>query len=610
MDNKGLARLSKLRELNANPEWQNADLYRLMFQSDLYILAYERIKSSPGNMTAGVDGSTIDGFSMKTIENIIRSMRDQSFVFTRARRKYIPKANGKLRPLGIPSPKDKVVQEVIRLILESIYDGDTPSFKDTSHGFRSGRGTHSCLKVIRGWHSVSWFIEGDIKSCFDLIDHGKLMEVLRKRIKDERFIDLIWKALRAGYMEGYTPMDSLSGTPQGSIVSPILANIFLHELDCFVDSLKAKHDKGERKRANPAYTAIVKERRRIKSGKKVATPETLRQLEQQMRKTPSLMHDDPNYVRVKYARYADDWIIGLDGSKALAEELKRDIKNFLAGTLKLTLSEEKTHIRNARSEEAFFLGTVLRIGIKGAEPKHKRVKTASGKEFVKRTTGHTTRMEAPIQKLIARLAERGFCSRDGTPLCKRGWIYLDLDQIVKQYNSVLEGLRNYYSFVDNYNALKYIQHILQQSALHTFCRKLQVRKPTVYKRFGVNLAIPVRDKEGKVSKIISLKLSSDWKPNKMRFQEGEALDKASAHFTLRTRSKLEEDCCICGETEGIEMHHLRHVRKGKSTGFARVMSSLNRKQIPVCGQCHQRIHDGVYDSIKLANFARPDVAAR
>lgn len=610
MDNKGLARLSKLRELNANPEWQNSDLYRLMFQSDLYILAYERIKSSPGNMTAGVDGSTIDGFSMRTIENIIRSMRDQSFVFTRARRKYIPKANGKLRPLGIPSPKDKVVQEVIRLILESIYDGDTPSFKGTSHGFRSGRGTHSCLKVIRGWHSVSWFIEGDIKSCFDLIDHGKLMEILRKRIKDERFIDLIWKALRAGYMEGYTPMDSLSGTPQGSIVSPILANIFLHELDCFVDSLKAKHDKGERKRVNPAYTAIVKERARIKSGKKVATPDALRQLEQQMRKTPSLMHDDPNYVRIKYARYADDWIIGLDGSKALAEELKMEIKDFLAGTLKLTLSDEKTHIRNARNEEAFFLGTILRIGIKGAEPKHKRVKTAAGKEFVKRTTGHTTRMEAPIQKLIARLAERGFCRGDGTPLCKRGWIYLDLDQIVKQYNSVLEGLRNYYSFVDNYNALRYIQHILQQSALHTFCRKLQVRKPTVYKRFGVNLAIPVRDKEGKVSKTISLKLSSDWRPNKMRFQEGEASDKANAHFTLRTRSKLEENCCICGETEGIEMHHLRHVRKGKSTGFARVMSSLNRKQIPVCGQCHQRIHDGVYDSIKLATFARPDVAAR
>lgn len=610
MDNKGLTRLSKLRELNANPEWQNVDLYRLMFQSDLYILAYERIKSSPGNMTAGVDGSTIDGFSMTTIENIIRSMRDQSFVFTRARRKYIPKANGKLRPLGIPSPKDKVVQEVIRLILESIYDGDTPSFKDTSHGFRSGRGTHSCLKVIRGWHSVSWFIEGDIKSCFDLIDHGKLMEILRKRIKDERFIDLIWKALRAGYMEGYTPMDSLSGTPQGSIVSPILANIFLHELDCFVESLIAKHDKGERKRANPAYTAIVKERRRIKSGRKLATPETLRQLEQQMRKIPSLMHDDPNFVRVKYARYADDWIIGLDGSKALAEELKKEIKDFLADTLKLTLSDEKTHIRNARNEEAFFLGTTLRIGVKGAEPKHTRVKTATGKEFVKRTTGHTTRMEAPIQKLIGRLAERGFCSKDGTPLCKRGWIYLDLDQIVKQYNSVLEGVRNYYSFADNYIVLKHIQHILQQSALHTFCRKLQVRKPTVYKRFGPNLAIPVRDKEGKVVKTVSLKLSNDWKPNRMRFQEGETMDKAHTHFTLRTRSKLEEDCCICGETEGIEMHHLRHVRKGKSTGFARVMSSLNRKQVPVCGKCHQRIHDGVYDSIKLANFARPDVAAR
>lgn len=610
MNTNGLARLSKLRELNANPEWENSDLYRLMYKSDLYILAYERIKSSPGNMTAGTDGDTIDGFSMQSIENIIRTMKDQSFTFTRARRKYIPKANGKLRPLGIPSPKDKVVQEVIRLILESIYDGDTPSFKDTSHGFRSGRGTHSCLKVIRGWHSVSWFIEGDIKSCFDLIDHSRLIEILRKRIKDERFLELIWKALRAGYMEGHTPMDSLAGTPQGSVVSPILANIFLHELDAYVDALKAKYEKGERKRTNPAYTAIVKERGRIKSGKKEASPQSLRQLGQEMRRTPSLMHNDPGYIRIKYTRYADDWIIGLDGPKALAEELKEEIKSFLSNDLKLTLSDEKTHIRNSRSEEAFFLGTILRIGIKGAEPKHRRVKTVSGREFVKRTTGHLTRMEAPIQKLIGRLTERGFCKGDGTPICKRSWIYLDLDQIVTHYNAVLGGLLNYYSFANNYESMKYIQHILHQSAIHTMCRKLQIRKPSLYKKFGVNLNIPIRNREGVVVKHIGLKLCRDWKSNPMRFQTGENVDKLNAHVSLRSRSKLEEDCCICGETKGVVMHHVRHVRKGKTTGFTRVMSSLNRKQIPVCGRCHEKIHSGAYDSIKLANFAKPDVAAR
>lgn len=329
MDCKGLNRLQKVKELNANPDWVNRDLYRLLYMEDLYIAAYEKIKSAPGNMTKGPDDSTLDGFSMTTIRNIIRKMRDQSFDFTRARRIKIPKANGKERPLGIPSPKDKVVQEVIRMILECIYDGDKPTFLDSSHGFRNGRGTHSCLQEVRGWHGVNWFVEGDIKGCFDNIDHHTLIHILTRRIKDQKFLDLIWKALRAGYMEGNTSNNSILGTPQGSIISPILANIYLHEFDVWVEKFIAKHQKlrkdgGARKKVNPEYTFFDKELKRIKAGKKRVSPERYAELIRGKISTSSTVHNDPNIIKVKYVRYADDWLVSIDGPRKFADQFKEE----------------------------------------------------------------------------------------------------------------------------------------------------------------------------------------------------------------------------------------------------------------------------------------------
>jgi len=610
MDNYGLKRLSKLRELNADPSWVNKDLYRLLFCPELYIVAYERIKSSPGNMTKAADGSTIDGFSMKTVENIIGEMRDQSFQFTRAKRILIPKANGGIRPLSIPSARDKIVQEVIRLILECIYDGPTPTFLDCSHGFRAGRGTHSCLKEVRTWHAMDWFIEGDIKSCFDLIDHGKLIEIISKRVSDGRFTDLLWKALKAGYLEGYIPKNSISGTPQGSIVSPILANIFLHELDVRVQELVAKHSKGERKRVNPVYTKIVKTRAKIKKGKIELPLNETRQLERAMRTTPSLMHNDPGYIRVKYVRYADDWIIGIDGPKELATRIKAEIGTFLSEVLKLTLSEEKTHIRNTRTEEAHFLGTDIRIGA-GKEPTHRRIKWKNGVEFTKRTTGHTTYMAVPTQKIISKLSERGFCDRNGNAKSKAEWTVLQLPMIVEKFNSILDGLMNYYSFVNNPYGLKRIQHVLQQSALLTFCNKLKIRKPECYRKFGHNLCVVSISKAGTFRER-KLNLVTSFKVNAMNFSfNGERPDMLKTQTSLRSRSKLEENCCICDSDKDVVMHHVRHVRKDKpAKGFAQVLSAINRKQIPVCRACHTSIHKGEYSGKKLSDFANPKVASR
>ncbi len=222
MSQKTLERLEYLRKSNSNSGWVNNQLYRLMYKEDLYIVAYERIKSKPGNMTAGTDKETLDGFSLETIREIIQEMKTEQFQFKPVRMTFIPKANGKMRKLGIPCVRDKVVQEVIRMILEAIYDSPhKPYFSDASHGFRPGRSCHTALREIRGkWTGINWLVEGDIRACFDEIDHTTLVTILKKKIQDQRFLNLIWKLLNAGYMDLHgNKKESLIGSPQGSLVT-------------------------------------------------------------------------------------------------------------------------------------------------------------------------------------------------------------------------------------------------------------------------------------------------------------------------------------------------------------------------------------------------------
>ncbi|MBV9256813.1 MAG: group II intron reverse transcriptase domain-containing protein, partial [Ktedonobacteraceae bacterium] len=352
----GLERLEVIRKQNANCAWTNCDLYRLMFKPELYILAYERIKSKPGNMTPGTDQETIDGFGMDEINKLIEEMRTEKYQPNPVRRALIPKSNGKMRKLGIPSARDKIVQEVVRLILEAIYDSPHGAyFKDSSHGFRRSRSCHSALKDIQGkWSGTTWFLEGDIKACFDDINHEILVNIMRKKIKDERFLNLIWKFLNAGYQDlDESRKDSLAGTPQGGIVSPILANIYLHELDEYVEQLQKELSKGDLRRPNPEYRSLQKRRQYLAKTGRIDTRE-YKELGVQMRKLPSLDPKDPNFVRVRYVRYADDWIVGITGPKHLAEEIKEKVRQFLKARLDLTLSEEKTAITNARTSDAKF----------------------------------------------------------------------------------------------------------------------------------------------------------------------------------------------------------------------------------------------------------------
>lgn len=616
---KVIQRLDALRTKNANPNWVNNDLYRLLYKEDLYIIAYERIKSSAGNMTPGIDPSTLDGFSMVSIENIIKEMRNESFKFSRARRVNIPKANGGTRPLGVATPRDKIVQEVIRLILNTIYESPYgATFKQCSHGFRPGKGTHTALHIVRtDWQAMAWIIEGDIKACFDTIPHDKLMNVLRKRISDERFLNLIRKALNAGYMEFKTPINSIVGTPQGSVVSPLLANIYLHELDEFVENtIKPKHERPGQKRLPPPYRKILRNIKRIRDQLDSKTGEERKILVKNLHTERSaLLRENPvakgsGPIRVKYVRYADDWMIGVDGPQDIAQTIREEISIFLKEKMGLTLSMEKTHIRHAKTEEAFFLGTRIKIG---STSRRIQTITIRGRKIPKRVTGWQPLLLIPVQKIVSKLAMKGFCDPQGKPTHKGAWEILDDDQIVELYSSVMRGLSNYYSFAANYAALGRIQYILKYSLAMTLASKHKSSITKVFKKYGDPPRVSVMS-DGKKVRTIRFFQPDSYSVDTLRFnikdQENELDALISTQYKLRTRSKLGKHCCICGETKGISMHHIRHVRKmgQKITGFNRLMATINRKQIPVCHPCHMNIHNGRYDGKELGSFFDPELA--
>jgi group II intron reverse transcriptase/maturase len=597
--------LEAIRKLNARSEWVNSDLYRLLFKPELYVLAYERIKSKPGNMTPGSDQETIDGFGRDEIGKLIEEMRTEKYQPSPVRRVLNPKSNGKMRKLGIPSARDKIVQEVVRLILEAVYDSPHGAyFKESSHGFRSSRSCHSALKEIQSkWSGTAWFLEGDIKACFDDIDHGILVGIMRKKIRDERFLNLIWKFLNAGYQDlDRSRKDSLAGTPQGGIVSPILANIYLHELDEYVEQLQREMEKGELRRPNPEYRSLQKRRQYLAKIGKIDTEE-YRELGVQMRKLPSLDPRDPNFVRVRYVRYADDWVIGVTGPKRLAEEIKEKVRHFLKAKLNLTLSEEKTVITNARTSDARFLGYRIRLGrSRTAEQKQTLSTNASGKNFKRRSTGMEIVLKAPIDELTKKLCQRGFCDARGRPLHKAPWTLLDEDQIVRLFSSVNRGIQNYYRPTDNWAELSKIQYILKFSLAKTLAAKKRSKMTGIIKNKDITVQVTRKGQQ----RTVTFYRNTDWTIDRKAFTNSPTVDLVRMNERMRVRSKLGRPCCICLETVGLAMHHVRHIRKmteRQARGFTALLAKLNRKQVPVCRECHRKIHDGTYDGLKLSDLA-------
>nr|YP_010836031.1 hypothetical protein QLP54_mgp35 [Phyllosticta yuccae]WGC90047.1 hypothetical protein [Phyllosticta yuccae] len=589
-------------------------VYQLLLCPELYKVAYQRLKSKPGNMTPGSDSETLDGISLSWLDKTINELKVQSFQFKPVRREYILKTNGKKRPLGIPSPRDKIVQEAMKMILEVIYE---PTFLNTSHGFRPGRGCHSALKDIAKWNGITWAIEGDIKGYFDNVDHQILHSLLKNKIKDQKFLDLYWKLVKAGYVENNHLLPNSLGVP--GIISPLLSNIYLHELDKFMEELKEKYSTPKERRTSlvcPTYMRVSRHLRELWDEYLVTKDKELlskiKQLRRERGKIPSRVWTG---ARIHYCRYADDWIVGVSGTRTLAEQLKEEVKVFLSTNLKLELSEEKSRITHMKSERAKFLGTEITLNrTLEAKVVTRIFRGRSEKTRISQVRPH---LLAPINDLLKKLEDKGFIKRGKTdtrklvPKSQNKWINLEHRQVIIRYNEVIRGYLNYYSFADNYSTLcgKIVNYFLVHSCAKTLALKFKLKsRKAVFQKFGSRLApkdelslLPKGSKEIQI-----LKQSTQ---NKTRtFKTKDLKDPLTVlNWGLRSKSNLLDDSCwICGEEEKVQAHHLKHIRKmnERLSGFSKIMAQLNRKQIPVCHQCHVKIHKGQYDGLSLKDLQR------
>ncbi|MFI7644336.1 reverse transcriptase/maturase family protein [Nonomuraea sp. NPDC049400] len=407
-----------------------SELYRQMFNPQLYLLAYGRIYANKGAMTPGATQETVDGMSVRKIERIITAMRHERYRFGPVRRTHIPKKNGKTRPLGMPIWSDKLVGEVVRLLLEAYYE---PTFSDRSHGFRPGRGCHTALReVANTWTGTTWFIEGDISDCFGSLDHEVMLSILAEKIRDNRFLRLLRHMLTAGYLEDWRWNATLSGVPQGGIASPILSNIYLHKLDVFVEkTLIPEFTRGRLRARNPQYRAVEAA---IVRARRAGDRAEVRKLYRRLHSLPSQDPRDPGYRRLRYCRYADDTLLGFAGPKAEAEQIKSRLAAFLRDDLKLELSADKTLITHARTQRASFLGYEITVASSATRT---RRPSASDRRNRRSLNGAVV-LRVPASVVKAKSAP--YLSR-GKPACRNPMINESDYNIVARFRGRVPGHR-------------------------------------------------------------------------------------------------------------------------------------------------------------------------
>jgi len=579
-------------------------VYRRMQDRTLFLAAYGKLYANAGATTRGTDPKdTVDGMSLDRIDTIIRQLHDGEYRWKPARRVYVPKANGKRRPIGIPCWHDKMLQEVIRMVLTAYCE---PRFSPYSHGFRPGKGCHTALRQIHhSWKGTKWFIEGDIKGCFDNIDHTVLLSILSRDIKDNRFLKLIRQLLRAGYMEDWRYQATYSGTPQGGIVSPILANIVLNELDNFVQTeLFPVYNIGERRRINPAYQRI---QGRIRYARKKGRWETVKELERQRRQLPSGDPNDPNYRRIRYCRYADDFLIGYIGPRKEAEKIKGKIKTFLE-TIKLEMSEEKTLITHASTGKARFLGYDIHIAVDNNQmTKQDRERT----RYRRRALNMTPILAVPQE--VARQWRMKY-TKKGKPTNRPELLQSSDMEIVMTYGREFQGVVNYYNLAHNVSQSFYpVKHVFMESAVRTLANKHKTSRRKIYAKYkrrsdhGVLALIVERPNPNNPDKPYQAKLGD--KPIRVTF-ETTIEDKKEGIFVGQNelvKRLLAGACELCGSTDRIQVHHVRKladVRKRyrhnpSAPAWTRFMMARHRKTVVVCHTCHREIHRGTYDGARV-----------
>jgi len=555
------------------------ELYRQLFNPGLYLLAYGRVYANHGAMTPGADGETADGMSPARIGRITDALRHERYRFQPVKRIYIPKKSGKKRPLGLPSWSDKVVGEVIRLLLEAYYE---PQFSGLSHGFRPGRGCHTALsKVADTWTGTTWFIEGDISDCFGSLDHEVLLSALAENIHDNRFLRLIKQMLQAGYLEDWIWNATLSGAPQGGVVSPVLSNIYLDRLDKFVETaLIPEYTRGAGRAVNPAYARVISA---IKRARKRGDRAAIRRLRTRRRGMPTGNPRDPGFRRLRYARYADDHLLGFTGPRAEAEQIKTRLAQFLRDDLKLELNQDKTLITHARTGAAIFLGYKITVQHSLDRPHVNGV----------------VRLRVPQAVVKAKCAPY---LRHGKPVHRPRLMNRDDRTVIGTYGAEYRGLVQYYLLASDVWRLNRLEWAAGTSMLKTLATRHGSTVTKMARKYKARIDTPhgprtcfeaTTERAGRkplVARFGGIPLKRQRKAVLTDRQPAPATSRKELITRLRTGR-----CEWCDQRARVEVHQVRKLadltRPGRpQPAWAQLMAKMRRKTLVVCPSCHQAIH--------------------
>jgi group II intron reverse transcriptase/maturase len=564
-------------------------LYRQLFSKELFLVAYGRIYSNQGAMTPGVTRETVDGMSLAKIDAIIEALRSESYRWSPARRVYIPKKNGKKRPLGMPPWSDKLVAEVVRMLLDAYYD---VRFSDRSHGFRTGRGCHTALdEVVSVWKGTHWFIEGDLADYFGSLDHQIMVSTLAVKIHDGRFLQLINRMLQAGYLEDWRWTATLSGAPQGGIASPVLSNIYLDRFDQFVEQqLIPEYTRGEKRRSEPRYRRVENQ---IAKATRHGDRDAVRALRRLRRSLPSQDPGDSGYRRLRYVRYCDDFLLGFAGPRREAEKIKSKIGEFLRDELKLELSESKTVITHATSQAARFLGYEIRT-------QHADTKITRGRRAV----------NGAIGLFVPRDVIRDRCARymsKGKPALRGSLLHDEDYTIVAKYGSEYRGFVQYYLLAQDVFRLEKLRWVMETSMLKTLAGKHKSTVAKMARKYKASIDTP----DGpRTCFQVTVHREQGKKPLVARFGGIPLTRKRTAVVTdlnpiMATgkgneliRRLVARRCELCETRIGLQVHHIRKLADLNKPGrperppWVYLMAKRKRKTLVVCEQCHQDIHAG------------------
>lgn len=534
---KGIDRLSVIRhksEINKN--WRHTDLFRILRKDDIWIAAYENIKGNKGALTPGVTNETLDGISLPKLFNLRDKVVSQKYHFNPVNEVEIPKPDARKRTLGLPTANDKIIQEVIRMVLEAIYE---PCFSERSFGFRQGLGTHDALEHIDAkFRWVDWVIERDIEGAYSTIDHKELCNILSVKINDVRFMNLIQKLLKCGILRKGQFSRSNLGIPQGSIVSPILVNIYYNELDKWVEEKARLHKQPASQFKSRKYKQLEYRMGKLtkniqgldkRSSEHKTLIKEIKRTKREKLNTPSLARER---ICIEYVRYADDWMIGIKGDQELAKRLKVEVSLFVKERLKQSVHSIKTNITNLRFGKVKFLGYEIYL------PRHRKISPSTGSGT--RTTRRTNpmlRFDVPLDSVLSRMEERGYIKalpdKGHRAISKASYTTLEDIVIVKHFSSVWRGLENYYSGCTNLSRLQYIHSLLHLSCAMTLSHRHRSSIKKIFTKYGKTLKV------SNTKTSTSFPYRKEWSINQKKWQhKQEFVDPFQIYANRISRSQL------------------------------------------------------------------------